>query len=224
MGPTWDPPGANRTQVGPMLSPWTLLSGILCGRNYLHVIFYQILFTVGDLRSTESARCTIMIRFVYEYATLYSQHAAPYVRMRHRIYEPKRVFRINYTIFPRCHEENSSFTTYLSKLIIHIVLLQPQNTMYLPGIEVSDDIVSLCGDGPAWKGPGEELLHHTAFLPSKTNLWEGKFFNTSGRSRYIYVLLLELSKFAIHLLKAMEHRFVYELFHGSACDTTGSAW
>ena len=27
MGPTWDPPGANRTQVGPMLAPWILLSG-----------------------------------------------------------------------------------------------------------------------------------------------------------------------------------------------------
>ena len=27
MGPTWGPPGAGRTQVGPMLAPWTLLSG-----------------------------------------------------------------------------------------------------------------------------------------------------------------------------------------------------
>ena len=26
MGPTWSLPGANRTQVGPMLAPWTLLS------------------------------------------------------------------------------------------------------------------------------------------------------------------------------------------------------
>ena len=27
MGPTWDPAGADRAQVGPMLAPWTLLSG-----------------------------------------------------------------------------------------------------------------------------------------------------------------------------------------------------
>ena len=27
MGPTWSPSGADRTQVGPMLAPWTLLSG-----------------------------------------------------------------------------------------------------------------------------------------------------------------------------------------------------
>ena len=27
MGPTWDPSGADRTRVGPMLAPWTLLSG-----------------------------------------------------------------------------------------------------------------------------------------------------------------------------------------------------
>ena len=27
MGPTWGPSGADRTQMGPMLAPWTLLSG-----------------------------------------------------------------------------------------------------------------------------------------------------------------------------------------------------
>ena len=27
MGPTWGPPGADRTQMGPMLAPWTMLSG-----------------------------------------------------------------------------------------------------------------------------------------------------------------------------------------------------
>ena len=29
MGPTWGPPGDDRTQVGPMLAPWTLLSGYI---------------------------------------------------------------------------------------------------------------------------------------------------------------------------------------------------
>ena len=29
MGPIWGPPGADRTQMGPMLAPWTLLSGKL---------------------------------------------------------------------------------------------------------------------------------------------------------------------------------------------------
>ena len=29
MGPTWDPSGADRTQVDPMLAPWTLLSRML---------------------------------------------------------------------------------------------------------------------------------------------------------------------------------------------------
>ena len=30
MGPIWGPSGADRTQVGPMLAPWTLLSGYVC--------------------------------------------------------------------------------------------------------------------------------------------------------------------------------------------------
>ena len=29
MGPTWDPSGADRTQMGPLLVPWTLLSGYI---------------------------------------------------------------------------------------------------------------------------------------------------------------------------------------------------
>ena len=37
MGPKWGPSGADRTQVGPMLAPWTLLSGsvllALCGET-----------------------------------------------------------------------------------------------------------------------------------------------------------------------------------------------
>ena len=33
MGPTWGPSGADRTQVGSMLAPWTLLSGLVSGAN-----------------------------------------------------------------------------------------------------------------------------------------------------------------------------------------------
>ena len=33
MGPTWGPAGADRTQVGPMLATWTLLSGTYSGHN-----------------------------------------------------------------------------------------------------------------------------------------------------------------------------------------------
>ena len=38
MGPTWGPSGADRTQVGPMFAPWTLLSGkwlTKMGRHYI---------------------------------------------------------------------------------------------------------------------------------------------------------------------------------------------
>ena len=31
MGPTWGPPGSCRPRMGPMLAPWTLLSGIIVG-------------------------------------------------------------------------------------------------------------------------------------------------------------------------------------------------
>ena len=36
MGPTWGPSGADRTQVGPMLAPWTLLSGLIKTRPAMY--------------------------------------------------------------------------------------------------------------------------------------------------------------------------------------------
>ena len=36
MGQTWGPSGADRTQVGPMLAPWTLLSGLLPPLQWRH--------------------------------------------------------------------------------------------------------------------------------------------------------------------------------------------
>ena len=39
MGPTWGPSGADRTQVGPMLVPWTLLSGSI-------LLFFILLYGI----------------------------------------------------------------------------------------------------------------------------------------------------------------------------------
>ena len=69
MGPTWGPSGAERTQVGPMLAPWTLLSGtflFLQGRPWISGggknICSRLLFTVEDqvcanLRVQEQSTC-----------------------------------------------------------------------------------------------------------------------------------------------------------------------
>ena len=47
MGPTWGPPGSLRPHMGPMLAPWTLLSGYTisdCGNCCIGVIKILILF------------------------------------------------------------------------------------------------------------------------------------------------------------------------------------
>ena len=36
MGPTWGPSGADKTQVGSVLAPWTLLSGVIKVRDMEH--------------------------------------------------------------------------------------------------------------------------------------------------------------------------------------------
>ena len=45
MVPTWDPSGADRTQVGPMLAPWPMLSGIqftLCSVLLWFITVYDV--------------------------------------------------------------------------------------------------------------------------------------------------------------------------------------
>ena len=37
MGPSWGPSGADRTQVGPMSAPWTLLSGMMLFDAWVHL-------------------------------------------------------------------------------------------------------------------------------------------------------------------------------------------
>ena len=57
MGPTWGPSGADRTQVGPMLAPWTFLSGKVSKAKFWYLILYNqrqnlvdILYTDTDYR------------------------------------------------------------------------------------------------------------------------------------------------------------------------------
>ena len=46
MGPTWGPPGSCRPQMGPMLAPWTLLSGKQCSAKALEK-WGQMAHTIG---------------------------------------------------------------------------------------------------------------------------------------------------------------------------------
>ena len=48
MEPTWGPSGAGRTQVGPMLAPWTLLSGYHYQNYYNH--HYHCTATTSPVR------------------------------------------------------------------------------------------------------------------------------------------------------------------------------
>ena len=48
MGPTWGPPGADRSQVGPMLAPWTLLSGKTV-MSSLYVLLWPAVVTIIQL-------------------------------------------------------------------------------------------------------------------------------------------------------------------------------
>ena len=59
MGPTWGPTGTDRTQVGPMLAPWILLSGLSFIANFkvnvsIYIVHIQSSIKTRSLSSSET--------------------------------------------------------------------------------------------------------------------------------------------------------------------------
>ena len=62
MGPTWGPPGSCRPQMGPMLAPWTLLSGLV---HYHPSRVLNIVCRSGNGSSNEPQRLDGMTGYPY---------------------------------------------------------------------------------------------------------------------------------------------------------------
>ena len=65
MGPPWCPFGADRTQVSPMLAPWTLLSGLFRDKQIIRSQTRKISF-VRHI----SFRCPVVLKFCIEYGNI----------------------------------------------------------------------------------------------------------------------------------------------------------
>ena len=67
VGPTWGPSGATRTQVGPMLAPWTLLSG-MC---HIETVLPSMRISIIEIRRSWGRFifimeiATLVIRYLY---------------------------------------------------------------------------------------------------------------------------------------------------------------
>ena len=70
--PTWGPSGAHRIQVGPMLAPWSLLSGWICYVNFMRENHYL------SSRQWENAGCNVCLQidfvFFVAWFVVYSIH------------------------------------------------------------------------------------------------------------------------------------------------------
>ena len=77
MGPTWGPSGADRTQMGPILAPWSLLSGYPLRRQ-------NIIWLWEKCRLTHLLRCWRRIQLPYKSIVTFvsnaNSHSAAKVR------------------------------------------------------------------------------------------------------------------------------------------------
>ena len=60
MGPTWGPPGSCWPQMGPMLAPWTLLSGYVGKCVYCEGILTNILMDVKTNKQSTNLKGTVL--------------------------------------------------------------------------------------------------------------------------------------------------------------------
>ena len=81
MGPTWGPSGADRTQLGPMLAPWTLLSGNLWGSQWWPSWYRYMTtqFSKSDMKWCQNISCTIIIK---QYNTIFLIYPSIWIYMR----------------------------------------------------------------------------------------------------------------------------------------------
>ena len=72
MGPTWGPPVADRTQVGPMLAPWTLISGMAWLMFMIIIIdsLYPIAFS-HNIISEDMVHSHYLIQWWHTYSIWY---------------------------------------------------------------------------------------------------------------------------------------------------------
>ena len=54
LGPTWGPPGSCRPQMGPMLAPWTLLSGLVIPNSTRRVSICVLIWNLTGALATKS--------------------------------------------------------------------------------------------------------------------------------------------------------------------------
>ena len=64
MGPTWGPPGFCRPQMGPMLAPWTLLSGIFSKAASLALGQLRDCSSGSDISLKNLQTCTAQCRYI----------------------------------------------------------------------------------------------------------------------------------------------------------------
>ena len=114
MGPTWGPSGADRTQVGPMLAPWILLSGTwrfdltakvrdhslyLIGQHVIHFKLHSKLSLISyHLHFISFLAKGILPHFVYKCISLYglehNNQLDPLQQISHTLRHDKWVYRV----------------------------------------------------------------------------------------------------------------------------------
>ena len=135
MGPTWDLPGADRTQVGPMLAPWTLLSGVAQQATprttaALFITWHEVLLL--DLRQISDRLQEIMfityhtnIKKLHQFWSQYFHVAKPFMSTCRRypairlnlhfpfhIVDKSRVLWGSATTDKRCYGNDMSIDTF----------------------------------------------------------------------------------------------------------------
>ena len=96
VGPTWGPSGAGRTQtVGPMLAPWTLLSGVhySVGCNnlfmaYINLLLAQFLSIIKVIYGSYQSDCSVFGKLFKEILLVYTHILSLMIHLTENVFPP----------------------------------------------------------------------------------------------------------------------------------------
>ena len=77
-GPTWGPPGADRTQVGPMSAPWSLLSEVWCTARRVCIIGDTFLSGCGLVLPCLASSCVVWVYGKLQHIYFFNKYEYPF--------------------------------------------------------------------------------------------------------------------------------------------------
>ena len=128
MRPTWGPSGADRTQVGSILAPWTLLSGISCKISASCFDYNDFLIPTAGMTAINARRisfnCQNNVIFICLFLFLYKRNSLKKIKHNFVIYIISHTMSDQFCFARQIPKKTTDQMSYAIELVLNHLRLE----------------------------------------------------------------------------------------------------